>query len=151
LWCGGHEGYVADTSWIIAGDGSDIVGDDDEQSEVLSGGQGDDIINAGMGNDVIYFGRSWGNDIVSLRCLSTPDGDPLPPYQDSRYVVFGSGVRPSNLRWLSDREIEDTATGSRIRFAGELCAAKFIAVEPGSVPNRPMLERVEPPVAASDR
>ena len=137
LWCGGHEGYAAETSWIIGGNGRDILGESDELSQVLSGGRGDDIITAGLGNDVIYFGRDWGNDVVAMRCLTTPYGEPLPRYQDSRYVVFGRGVRPSDLKWLNDREIEDRATGSRIRFVDELCAARFIAVEPGSIPHRP--------------
>ena len=137
LWCNEHDGYVAATSWIVAGSGRDILSDVDDYSQVLSGGRGDDIINAGMGNDVIYFGRDWGNDIIDMRCLTTPYDTPLPPYQDSRYIVFGRGVRPSDLRWLNDREIEDSATGSRIRFADELCPAKFIAIESGSMPQRP--------------
>lgn len=137
LWCGEHEGYVPETKWIVGGKGHDIIGDGRELSQVLSGGPGDDIINADLGNDVIYFGDDWGNDVVSMRCLTTPYGDPLPRYQDSRYIVFGRGVRPSNLRWLNAREIEDRSTGSRVRFAGEFCAVRLIAIEAGSLPVRP--------------
>jgi hypothetical protein len=137
MWCNAHQGHDAATTWIIAGKGHDVIGVDDDLSQVLSGGRGDDIIGAGFGNDVIYFGRAWGDDLVSMRCLSRWDDSPLPAYQDSRYVVFGRGVRPKNLRWLNDREIEDVSTGSRIRFADELCRARFIAVEPGSIPERP--------------
>ena len=144
LWCGEHVGYVAKTLWIVGGPGRDIVGDDDEGSQVLSGGSGDDIISADLGNDVLYFGANWGKDVVQLRCNAdtaqfagrTP---PAPAYQNSRYVVFGRGVRPGDLHWVSANEIEDRRTGSRIRFVDEPCT-NFLAVEPGSVPLPPVAE-----------
>ena len=138
LWCNKGEGYEASTSWVIAGDGRDILSDyGHELSQVLSGGPGDDIIDADLGNDVLYFGRGWGRDIVAIRCEGgAPEPGGVPRYRDSRYVVFGRGVRPADLTWISSKEIEDRSTGSRIRFVEEPCA-NFLAVEPGDVPLPP--------------
>ena len=140
LWCANSmRDYEAETLWVIAGAGRDILSDDwRELSQVLSGGDGDDIINSDLGNDVMYFGPNWGKDVVSFRCFAHVDdfngrSPPEPKYQNSSHVVFGSGVFPKNLRWISSNEIEDRSTGSRIRFDDEPCT-NFLAVEHGKVP-----------------
>jgi hypothetical protein len=142
LWCDKGTWTEGRTRWIIAGGGSDILSDSHYNSQVMSGGGGNDIIAADLGNDVLYFGRGWGRDVVAIRCTADTEAYrqaalPEPLHMNSRYVVFGRGVRPSDLVWISANEIEHTPSRSRIRFVHEPCA-KFIAVEPGAVPLPPI-------------
>lgn len=130
---------VARTRWVVGGGGRDILIDIESRSQVLSGGAGDDIIQTGHGNDVVHFGRGWGDDVLVLRCpslLRDWGGDPQAPeprYRNSRFVVFGRGIRPSDLAWTSPTEIVHAPSGSRIRFHDRPCA-NFLAVEPGHIP-----------------
>lgn len=132
---------VARTRWVVAGEGHDLVIDGEAKSQVLSGGRGDDIIDTGLGNDVIHFGRGWGNDVLVIRCdVQRREWAAMMPrnprYRTSRYVVFGSGIRPADLAWTGPNEIVHRPSGSRIRFYDWPCL-HFVAVEPGRIPEPP--------------
>jgi hypothetical protein len=145
LWCDelqDRKANKASTLWAVAGGGRDVLIDRHLASQVMSGGRGDDIITAGGGNDILHFGRNWGNDIVSARCF-LPDipgfwggTPPEPRHQNSSFLIFGRGVRPSDLRWIGSTELENRRTGDRIRFNEGPCY-HFRAVEPGKIPVPP--------------
>jgi hypothetical protein len=142
LRCDTGADYAARTLWVVGGGGRDILVDYEVKSQVLSGGPGDDIIHADLGNDVIHFGRGWGDDVLVLRCPGPLRDFRLgqevaePRYWNSRYVVFGRGIRPSDLAWTSPTEIVHAPSGSRLRFYDAPCI-NFLAVEPGQIPAPP--------------
>jgi hypothetical protein len=146
LWCDEQEGelgYEALTFWAVAGGGRDVLIDRRFLSQLMSGGRGDDIIDADGGNDILYFGRKWGKDTVSTRCTGRDvpaywgDAPTEPLHQSSSYVIFGRGVQPSDLRWISAQVLEHRTTGDRINFLNGPCY-RFLAVEAGAIPRPPL-------------
>jgi len=143
LYCDAGSGFTARTTWLIGGGGEDIIRDARSKSQFMSGGPGDDLIIADLGNDVLHFGAGWGHDVVAMRCQPfdvanyrrhQPAGEPR--YMHSRYIVFGSGVRASDLAWERADLLVDRRTGDSIFFAEGACAF-LVAVDGGEPPPLP--------------
>lgn len=138
---------VGSTHWVVGGDGDDLIVDDEAKGQVLSGGHGNDIINTGFGNEVIHFGRDWGSDVLVFRCnvqrREWEENMPYNPrYRTGRYIVFGRGIRPSDLEWTGPNELLHRPSGNRILFYDWPCA-HFLAVERGQVPPAPGADLTE--------
>lgn len=157
LYCDAGPGFIARTNWLIGGGGEDILRDARNKSQFMSGGPGDDLIIADLGNDVFHFGAGWGHDVVAMRCHPTdaanyrahqPAGEPR--YMHSRYIVFGSGVRASDLAWERDDLLVDRRTGDSIYFAEGVCAF-LVAVDGRKPPPLPGGHKAPPPPIAPVR
>jgi hypothetical protein len=159
LYCDAGRRFAAQTLWVLGGEGHDILSDTRQRSQLMDGGKGDDIIIADLGNDILYFGPDWGHDMVDMRCrpgdilnyygdAHGQDGSREPRHMHSRTLVFGRGVKPSDLVWETESLLVNARTGGRIEFVGGFCA-KLVAVERGTVPEPPLPEAERAPPVIS--
>lgn len=128
LLCNGGSWGHAATRWIFAGPGSDIIYDTHDKDQFIDAGTGNDIINPDIGHELLFFGARWGHDLVTFRFPEV-----------TSYVVFGRGVRPSDLYWVKPRLLRNRRTGDTIEFETDLCA-KVVTVEEGNFPEPPESE-----------
>lgn len=114
---------------LIGTAGDDRIEGFDAQSEVISGGAGNDTLMGGVGADVYLFGRGDGQDLIFDRDASAGSVDTL---------RFGAGVLASDVVLVRDgRDLV-----ARISDTGESITIKgFYQWEPGGWRQR--IERME--------
>jgi hypothetical protein len=129
LECGfGNQFFVLGTANKVLDDG---WGDD-----IVDPGRGDHVLHLGWGNDIVVLQEGWGDDIITKTChnsvLATNDRNRLNwPFQFTNFIVFGPGIKPSDVHWEIKGTLVHEPSKSRLTINDQ--CFNFVFTEEGEL------------------
>jgi hypothetical protein len=104
--------------FFVLGNANRVL-DDSWGDDIVNPGRGEHVLHLGWGNDLVLLQEGWGDDIITKTCtrsiLSMNDRQRLNwPFQFTNFIVFGPGIRASDVHWEMEGTLVHEPSKSRL-------------------------------------
>ncbi|MET4484435.1 hypothetical protein [Bradyrhizobium sp. F1.13.3] len=148
---GGNLKCAFGNQFFVLGKANNVL-DDSWGDDIVNPGSGDHVLHLGWGNDIVVLQEGWGDDIITKTCtqsvLPTNDRNRLNwASQFSNFIVFGPGIRPSDVHWEMKSTLVHEPSKSRLTIDDQ--CFNFVFAEAGEL--RPYQQPRKPAAMSNER
>jgi hypothetical protein len=136
--------------FFVLGNANDVL-DDSWGDDIVNPSGGDDVLHLGWGNDFLVLQKGWGDDIITKTCTSSFSANDRSRlnwrHQFTNFIVFGPGIRPSDMRWESKSVLMHEPSKGRLTIKDQ--CFNFVFTEDGEL--QPYQEPPKPAAIPAER